>query len=98
MRAVLEALTRASRLRPVFSSRTQQERRSFIRVEWTNQMLQRIGLKSVLLLPSVLTHLPDFLVEDMTELQIAKKLVTPIGREILNFFVCGARAASSEQW
>ena len=56
VRAVLEALTRASRLRPVFSSRTQQERRSFIRVEWTNQMLQRIGLKSVLLLPSFLTH------------------------------------------
>ncbi len=84
-KGVLEVLERASRLRPVFSSRTQQERRSFIRVEWTNALLQRIGLKSVLLLPSILAHLPDSFAEEMAELQIAKKLVAPIGRDILNF-------------
>ena len=82
---IIDALTRASRLRPSFGSRTDPERRSFVRVQWTNVQLQKIGLKAVLLKPEIMAHLRDDIADDMEDLQIAKKLVVPIGANILNF-------------
>lgn len=84
---IVATLRRLLILRPTpGSKRVNKKMGGFIRIEWTSDLIRRVGLKSVLLERDVLSSLPSGITEDdMQNMLIVKKLTTPIGLSLLNF-------------
>lgn len=82
---ILSTIRHVVLVRPTPGTKRTKEGCDFIRIEWTSDLLRRIGLKSIILEPNVRNLLPSTLIDGVEDILIVKKLTTPIGVDILNF-------------
>jgi hypothetical protein len=82
--SVQARINSALKLRPSYTGK-QTKSKPFIRIEWRDHIMRRLGLRNVLLKPEVKALLPGSVRSLMDDLVIAKKLVRPIGATVLNY-------------
>ena len=82
--AVLKALRARVLLRPVPAAKKKNSK-MFIRICWTTNRLQRVGLKGILLKPEIKTLLPDTIAPLWSDetLMVAKRLALPVRHDVV---------------
>jgi hypothetical protein len=82
---LLAALNTRLLVRPVNTKPPKKAVSVFVRLEWNSHLLKHLNLKGIINDPAVHTLLPAGVRDDLDGLIVVKKLVQPIGKQILNF-------------